>query len=89
MREPRIYAVAIVLYLLIGAAWHGQCGIVAQGLGFELRGPVTFAGYVGGEPVWAIGKRLRIVATDPTLHRRFRELEDQWILISVERTRTK
>lgn len=83
MRILRLYLVLIVLVLLI-TAWYGQCGIFAQGLGFQLRGPLTFGGFVSGEVMWTVGK-FKIVTNDPTLHRRFEELEGQRILITVER----
>lgn len=80
----KIYVVITIVWLSV-FSWIGSCGIFAQGLGFELRGPVSFGGFLSGNPVWTIGKGMHFVTPDPSLHRRFAELEGQTIVITVER----
>lgn len=55
-----------------------------QGMGFHLRGPLTFGGFASGTPVWNVGKGISLVTADVALHKRLAELEGQAIRITVE-----
>lgn len=75
---------AIIVWFTLLILMEVLLTVYGQGLGFQLRGPLSFGGFVAGEPVWTVGK-FKVVTSDPTLHRRFQELEGQQLLITVER----
>ena len=78
LRALRLLIIA-VLFMLV---W-----LRAYGAGFELRGPLTFAGYQNGHEVWVVGNGFRMIISDPTLNRRFQELEGKKISILVGEVR--
>lgn len=41
-------------------------------------------GFHAGDPVWAVGKGIRITTVDPVLHKHLLELEGQTIRFTVE-----
>ena len=54
-----------------------------QGMGFHLRGPLTFGGFSAGTPVWNVGKGLSLVTADVTLHKQLAALEGQAVIITI------
>ncbi len=74
LRALRLLIIA-VLFMLV---W-----LRAYGAGFELRGPLTFGGFYGGNPTWVVGKSLNILVADPILQNRLRELEGKKVSIQI------
>ena len=82
MKNGILGVIVVIAWLLV--AYAGCQSLGAQGHGFQLRGPLVFAGYSAGEPNWVIGKGVRLVVPSPVLHKHLLELEGQHVRITVE-----
>ncbi len=54
-----------------------------QAMGFELTGPLTFAGFYAGQPTWNIGKGMNILTGDPSVHKRMTEVEGHKVRVVI------
>jgi hypothetical protein len=78
-----IFVMFLAVLMAFSITGRGQESNVMMEYGFSLTTTVTSGGFVGGKPVWLLGKDLGFIAGDSSIHNRLKGLEGREVVVIV------